>query len=156
MAINLQYTTYENGQLIEKMIQIEQRLMAKVAKMEIEHQDTVLYYSEQIKKQATANKALSKIIRKLSAKINTLAAIVQSNNDIPKDCQIGKEESVSQSPLNSPIVLPTSGDEWEDANNDLEMNSVSRKKTFNHASNFAQPEHAFRNEEKPREKPELD
>ena len=70
--------------IIDKIIEIELRMNTKVAKLEEQHQDTVLWFTEEIRKVASANKELRKIILKLTRKVEFMEENNQTNT-LPKE-----------------------------------------------------------------------
>ena len=96
------------------------RLNNKLAKIEDDHQNTILWFTEEIRKQASANRALNKILLKLVERVDALEEKNKQNNRPTRKRDFEDRANLYPISRNSPIILPEIKD-------DLEMNCEKTK-----------------------------
>ena len=86
----------------------------KIAKIEVQQKDQVLFFAAEIEKSASANKSLTKIIKVLWEKVRILETKIHDVNDVEEE-PISREVS-----KNSPVILPQI-EEPQELKDDIEM-----------------------------------
>ena len=132
-------TELDKGELITKIIETELRLTNKIAKIENDQKDQVLWFAAEIEKCATTNTKLSKIIRNLMKKISNL----EERRMVPNQCSHEENRNITQNELNenSPIILPQT-EEYKELVNDVEM-------TVNNQPSHSEPNTTNNREQQP-------
>ena len=97
----------------EKIIEIELKMSTKIEKLETQHQNTVLWFTEEIRKLVSANNTLSEILLKLTKKVEILETKNHENTNPTVKGVFEHKSNPNPSCQNSPIILPETNNESE-------------------------------------------